>query len=755
MYSSLHVHSMYSLLDGYSTPEENMKRAQAIGLKALAITEHGNQYSWVYYDRLKEKYPNIKILFGVELYETLDTSIKDSRDKRFHLIAIARNEQGRIALNKIITKSNLENFYYRPRVQLSDIIPYANDLVITSACLASKIAREEDYGKCIEYVLEYKKYFPYFYLEMQSHNTADQKIYNLKVLQLAKDTDTPFIITTDSHAATKEDLYYQARHVQIAHDTETMSESYEGCYLQSEEEIYETLTDNIGEDNIRIGLENTNKIADLCDVVKMPFQDPQLPTYPLPEGFESNYQYLKFLIEEGWVERGIDKLSKEEQKVYRDRVDYELSVIHHMKFDGYFLVVRDFVQYAKTHNNKMGAARGSCAGSLVCFLIGMTNINPIKYGLIFERFLNPERVSLPDADEDCADRSAIINYLINKYGENRVCQIINFSFITPTVAIKDVGKVLGFKYAEMDSLSKKFSYETFEECVEHNREYLNQHLEYTELLDIVQKLSGRVKTVSTHAGGVGIVDTDITDYMAMKLGTKGEHVISVDKRIIEDIGIIKFDVLGVQTLTMLQEIQTDLGLDDWALDINNPEFENSRSPYELLQSTKTNGVFQVESAGMKDLLGRLQVNSMDELAAVLALYRPDSMPALEEFIACKHDKSLVKYIHPDMKPILENTYGCMIYQEELLDIVRKFGGRSYGKADLFRKAIGKKNKELVKQESDKLYQEIIDNGYSQEIAKAISDDLATKGGLTQYRIFHIIINERGITISKKQRHIMN
>lgn len=343
-------------------------------------------------------------------------------------------------------------------------------------------------------------------------------------------------------------------------------------------------------------------------------------------------------------------------------------------------------------------------------------------------FLNPERVSMPDLDIDVSDRPTVINYLIDKYGENRVCQIINFSYITPVVAIKDVGKILGFKYNEMDKLSKKFSYNTFQECIDNNINYLSEHPEYSELLDIAGKLSGRVKTVSCHAGGVGIVDTDISDYMAMKLGSDGEHVIQVDKRLVEQIGIIKFDILGVQTLKMVQEIQSDLHLSEYDININNPKFANDRSPFELLNKALTNGVFQVESAGMKDLLLRLQATNMEDLSAVLALYRPDSMGALEEFIKCKHDPSLVTYIHPDMKPILESTYGCMIYQEQLLDIVRTFGGRSYGGADLFRKAIGKKNIELVKQESEKLYQEIIDNGYSHEIAKTISEELKTKGG---------------------------
>jgi DNA polymerase-3 subunit alpha len=331
-------------------------------------------------------------------------------------------------------------------------------------------------------------------------------------------------------------------------------------------------------------------------------------------------------------------------------------------------------------------------------------------------------------DIDVSDRPTVINYLIDKYGENRVCQIINFSYITPVVAIKDVGKILGFKYNEMDKLSKKFSYNTFQECIDNNINYLSEHPEYSELLDIAGKLSGRVKTVSCHAGGVGIVDTDINDYMAMKLGSDGEHVIQVDKRLVEQIGIIKFDILGVQTLKMVQEIQNDLHLSEYDININNPKFENDRSPFELLNKALTNGVFQVESAGMKDLLLRLQATNMEDLSAVLALYRPDSMGALEEFIKCKHDPSLVTYIHPDMKPILESTYGQCIYQEQIMEIVRVFGGRSYGGSDKYRKAIGKKMPELVKEESKKLYQEIIDNGYDENIAKAISEELAAKGG---------------------------
>lgn len=728
MYSSLHNHSMYSLLDGYATPEEYLKRAKEVGLNAFCITEHGNAYSWCYFDKLKKDYPEVKMLYGVEFYECFDRNKKDKDSKYFHLIGIARNERGRIALNELITLSELHGKYYRPRITIHDIAPYANDLIVTSACLASKLSREQDYNKCLEYIQEYKSMFPHFYLELQAHgNNEDQAAYNQKILKLAKDTNTKWIITTDSHAATKEDLYYQGRLVQIAHDSETMSESYNDCYLMSEEEIHAVLDNEIGIDVVNIGLANTNEIADLCEEVNMPFQEPKLPTFPLPEGFDDNYTYLKYLVDEGWKVRKFNELDSDAQKEYKERIDYELSIIHQMGFDGYFLIVADFVKWCKDNGNKVGAGRGSCAGSLVCYTIEITNIDPIKYGLIFQRFLNPERVSMPDTDTDVYDRAAVINYLVEKYGEDRVCQVINFSFITAVVALKDVGKILGFPYKEMDKLSKGFIYSTFEECLTHNQEAANNP-RYAELFDIASHLSGRVKTTSIHAGGVGIVDGKITNFMPMKLGPENEHVIQVDKRLVEEIGIIKYDALGVASLGLVQETQNDAGVSDWEIDINNPDFEFDEASYKLLSSAMTNGVFQVESAGMKDLLLRLQPKDLSQISAVLALYRPDSMGALEEYIECSKHPEKVTYIHPDMEPILKETFGCMIYQEQLLDIVRKFGGRSYGGADLFRKAIGKKNIELVKQESAKLYQEIIDNGYSEELAKQISDELSTKGG---------------------------
>ena len=739
MYSSLHNHTYYSLLDGYGSPKEMLDRAKEIGLKAFAITEHGNVYSHIYFDLIKKDYPDIKMIYGCELYECEDITVKDKDNKYFHLICLIRNEQGRKDLNKVITKSNFEGFYFKPRCTVEDIKPYAENFVISSACLASKLARESDFEKCIEYVNEYKEAFPYFFLEMQSHSHQDQCLYNQKILELSKRTNTPFIITTDSHAPKKEDLYYQDKLIQIGRKSSNNdknaienSEVYEGCYMQSEDEIHEIMDSQIGYENVCLGLENTNKVAGLIENVDMPFQKPQLPTFPLPDGYRDNNEFLWHLVRQGWKDRGYDNLSEDEQQVRRTRLNYEMGIIHSMGFDGYFLFVWDFIKAAEKLGIEVGKGRGSAAGSLVCYCCHITDIDPIKYGLIFERFLNPERVGLPDIDTDVGNRDAIIDYLVDKYGEERVCQIINYSYITPTVAITDVGKILGFPYNQMQKLSQKFTFDKWDDCMKANPNLLADNPQYADLFDIAKHLSGRVKTVSIHAGGVGIVDTTINDYMPMKIGTKGEHVIQVDKHYVEDIGIVKFDLLGVATLNLVKEIKDDLHLDPWDYDINNPEFENDRPTYELLASGKTNGVFQVESAGMKDLLIRLKPKleqlDFEVISVILALYRPDSMGALDEYVEMATGGSRPPSIHPDMDEILKDTNYCMIYQEQLLDIVKKFGGRTYGGADLFRKAIGKKIVELVQKESEILRGEIVANGYPKEIADKIANELSQKGG---------------------------
>lgn len=733
MSTQLHLHSYYSLLDGYGSPQEYFERAKEIGLRGFAVTDHGVEYGWYYFDQMKKEYPEIKVLYGVEAYECFDRTVQDKSSKYFHLILIAKNERGRIAINKLITLSNTEGFYYKPRLQLSDIAPYADDLIVSSACLASKLSKTEDYNQCVEYVKEYKSVCPEFYLEIMPHDNPEQEEYNKKVIQLAKDTNTEIIITNDCHAARKEDLYYQGRFVQIAHDSETMSEAYEGCYMMSDEEIHEVLDKYIDSKDVDKYLANTDMILDKCDVVNMPFGEPQLPDFPLPDGFNDNDEYLKFLVEEGWIQRGFDKFNEEKQKLYRERLDYELSTIIELGFQGYFLILQDAINYCKSHGQMIGQGRGSAGSSLVCYLLNITNVDPVKYDMPFSRFLNRERISWPDVDTDLADRDFVIKYLQEKYGRENVCQILNISYITPVMAIKDTARVLGFSYSESNNIAKTFVYPTFEECLDKNPD-IAKNPRYKELLDIASHICGRPRQVGCHAGGVCVGAREISYYGATKLTADGGEVIQMDHNMAESCSLVKYDMLGVATLGLLQEIQQDVGFDLWDFDINNPDFENDQEAYDIICQGKTNGIFQLESAGLTDLSMRAKPRNIIDLAAIISLYRPDSMGEIENYLACKNDPSKIKYIHPDMGQIMDVTYGSCIFQEQVMAITRVFGGRTDGGADKFRKAIAKKDKTLVLQEADKLYQEIINNGYEESVAKAIRDDMAEKGGYGSTKI---------------------
>ena len=396
-YFSIHNHTEFSIKDGFGHVEEMLDRAKEIGLTGIAFTEHGNVMSAPYACKIKDKYKELKIVYGVEFYECFDINIQDKDNKYFHLIALAKNEKGRIAINTLITNSEFYGKYFKPRIDLNMIreLGCGKQLIVSSACLASKLSREKDYNKCIEYIKEYKEVFPYFYLEMQSHSHIDQEEYNKKILKLSKDTNTPFVITTDSHAPTKEMLEFQARHVQISQDKETMSESYEGCYVQTVEEIHEIMDRQIGYENVEIGLEETNKILNIIEDVNVPFQDPKLPNFPLPKGMNTTCEYVRSICEKGWYERGFDKLNENEQKKRRDRLEYELGIINKMGFNGYFLIVWGAINWGNENGVEFGRGRGSGAGSIVCYLMHLTDIDPIEYGLIFERFLNPERVGLP------------------------------------------------------------------------------------------------------------------------------------------------------------------------------------------------------------------------------------------------------------------------------------------------------------------------------------------------------------------------
>lgn len=728
MPSSLHTHSNYSLLDGYSSPEENLKRASELGLKAIAITEHGEVTSWPYYSELKGKYPNVKLLYGIEAYECEDREVKDKNSKYWHLIIIAKNEAGRQAVNRLSTLGHLHGFYSRPRITKEDIAKEdTNNLIILSACLASRLSKTDDYDTCVKLVQEYKSLFPHYYLEVQAHANSEQAKYNQKIMRLANDTHTKVVVTNDVHAATKEDLYYQDHFLRIAHDTETATEIYEGCYFMSRDEQHRILDSQIGYEAAEWCINNTDEVADLCDDVDMPWHEPELPKIEIPPQYSNSAAYLKDLVKEGWKKRCIDKFDVEKQKIYRKRVDDELFVIEKKDFCDYFLILVDYINWCKKNDVIVGPGRGSAAGSLVCYLIGITQLDSIKYELDFGRFLTIERKDLPDVDVDVSDRAKVVEYLTQKYGEDRVVQVMNIVYTTPVTSIQDVGKVLGFPYAEIRKISEKFVQKTWKDCLEANPEVV-ENPKYRELLDIASHINGRLRGYGIHAGGVIVCRHPYYEYIGIRHGTDGEHVISVDKVMDEKIGLVKFDILGVASLVAIDEAKREDNIPDWEIDINNPEFENDKTTYDLICSGRTDNLFQIESSGMKDLVAQLQPRSIEELSALIALYRPDAMPSIPTYVDCKYHPEHIHYFHPDMEPIFRSTYGVNIYQEQSMKLTKVFGGRNDAGADRMRKCLAKKKPEKVKEEVELLHDEIIANGYDKATAEYICNELSTKGG---------------------------
>lgn len=716
------------MLDGFSSPEENLKRASELGLKAIAITEHGEVTSWPYYSELKDKYPDVKLLYGIEAYECEDREVKDKNSKYWHLIIIAKNEAGRQTVNRLSTLGHLHGFYSRPRITKEDIAKEdTNNLIILSACLASRLSKTDDYDTCVKLVQEYKSLFPHYYLEVQAHANSEQAKYNQKIMRLANDTHTKVVVTNDVHAATKEALYYQDYFLRIAHDTETAAEIYEECYFMSRREQHEVLDGQIGYDAAEWCINNTDEIADLCDYVDMPWHEPELPKIEIPPQYSNSAAYLKDLVKEGWKKRGIDKFDVEKQKIYRKRVDDELFVIEKKDFCDYFLILVDYINWCKKNDVIVGPGRGSAAGSLVCYLIGITQLDSIKYELDFGRFLTIERKDLPDVDVDVSDRAKVVEYLTRKYGEDRVVQVMNIVYTTPVTSIQDVGKVLGFPYAEIRKISEKFVQKTWKDCLEANPE-VAENPRYKELLDIAEHINGRPRGYGIHAGGVIVCRHPYYEYIGIRHGADGEHVISVDKVMDEKIGLVKFDILGVASLVAIDEAKREDNIPDWEIDINNPEFENDKASYDLICSGRTDNLFQIESSGMKDLVAQLQPRSIEELSALIALYRPDAMPSIPTYVDCKYHPEHIHYFHPDMEPIFRSTYGVNIYQEQSMKLTKVFGGRSDAGADRMRKCLAKKKSEKVKEEVELLHDEILANGYDKATAEYICNELSTKGG---------------------------
>ena len=522
-------------------------------------------------------------------------------------------------------------------------------------------------------------------------------------------------------------MKYQDVFVRIANDRETAAEIYDGCYFMSDAEIHAVLDKQIGADAVDRCLQNTDGVADLCESISMPWHEPELPKIQIPLQYASSAAYLRDLVKQGFASRGCDKFGAEKQRIYKQRVKEELEVIEKKDFCDYFLILVDYISWCRKNGIIVGPGRGSACGSLVCYLIGITELDSIKYDLDFGRFLTIERKDLPDVDVDVSDRAPVVEYLTNKYGEDRVVQVMNIVFTTPVTSIRDVGRILGFPYAEMQKISKGFVQKTWRDCLDANPD-VAENQRYAELLDYAGRITGRPRGYGIHAGGVIVCRQPYYEYIGIRHGQDGEHVISVDKIMDERIGLVKFDILGVASLVAINEAMEEDHIDPWEININNPAFEHDKASYDLICSGKTDNIFQIESSGMKDLVAQLQPRSMEELSALIALYRPDAMPSIPTYVENKKHPEKVTYFHPDAKPIFEKTYGVNIYQEQSMKITKVFGGRSDAGADRMRKCLAKKKPEKVKEEVELLHKEILDHGYDDKTANVICDELSTKGG---------------------------
>lgn len=746
-YSPIHSHDFYSILDGHSSPREILQRCTELGIKTVSTTNHGNQFSWYYYAKLKKEFPNIKMLYGVEFYECLDHTVGDADNKYFHLVILAKNKRGLKAINELITKSNFEGFYYKGRIDLEQLKPYGKDLICSSACLGSKLSKEKDYNKCIEYVKEYKEVFgDGFFLEMQSHSSKDQIEYNKKIMKLSADTNTPYIITNDNHYTHKEDQEAHAKFISINRDnadTENLEEIYEDCYIHSVDEIYEIMNKSgLSEDEITIGLENTNKISDMCDA-EIEFGNPILPKLEIPSGFNSEIEYFQFLLMNGWKKRILsrtkdglyyDEYNKpHELREYTDRLKEEFNTMNDMGFLGYHLIVEEFVNWAKGKDIPTSPSRGSCGGSLINYILEITNVEPIANGLLFSRYLNKERVSNPDIDSDFSSRGRIrvFNHIKEVYGEDYVAQIINFAYITPKVSIKDAGRILYKPIKDMEFLSEFMVEKTIEKSIEVNisneklRELMILH---QDVIDLAIKFQNRPRNLSTNACGTIISSKPISDYCGMLRGEEGEQILQVDKIICEDLGMVKMDLLGLKTLDIIEDTMLQIG--KTFKDIDKIPLDDKET-YEFLAKGKLSGVFQLEGNNMTKFFMKLKPKNLEDVCAGISLYRPGAMQYIDNYLIWKEDNSKIIYKTPLQENALKPTYGAMVYQEQVQQILGDLAGFSYAQGDLVRRGMAKKHPEYIDAQKDNFIygnkelgiKGCVNNGISEEVAIELFEEM--------------------------------
>jgi DNA polymerase-3 subunit alpha len=720
----LHLHTEYSLLDGVGKIDEYIDRAKELGMKAIAITDHGNMFGAVeFYKKALAK--GIKPIIGMEAY-LAEYSMEEKKGKNFHIILLAKNEKGYKNLMKLSSIAYEKGFYYRPRIDKNILREYSEGIIALSACMQGEISQaliENDNEKAKNIALEYKEIFGEdFYIEIQANGIAEQKILNEKLYQIAKECEIEVVGTNDVHYvyhgdSELQDIVFCIQTGKKLNDTDRMKIETDELYMKSKEEIFEELG------KYDRALENSINIAEKCNV-EIKFGEFKFPQYDIPNEFENPKKYLEFLVKKGIIHRYGENINEEIEK----RVEYELEIINKMGYEEYFIVVWDFIHYAKSKNIPIGPGRGSAAGSIVAYALGITELDPIKYNLIFERFLNPERISMPDIDIDiCQERRhEVIEYVTNKYGMNKVAQIITFGTMKARAAIRDVGRVMDIPLSKVDKIAKliPFNVNLITALSEINelKKIYDSDSEVKKLIDISIRIEGKVRHSSIHAAGIVITKNDLIEDVPIYYDTKSSiYSTQYQMKELEALGLLKMDFLGLRNLTIIQRTLDYIAEDTGEkLDINKVELDNEKV-YKLLQRGDTLGIFQLESSGITKLIKRLKPNRFEDIIALLALYRPGPLGSgmVDDFIKAKNGEIEIKYPDDTLKDVLEETYGVILYQEQVMKIASIMANYSMGEADLLRRAMGKKQIEVMEENREKFVKRAMENGYTEEKARYI------------------------------------
>ena len=732
-FTHLHVHSSYSLLDGSGKIPEMVARVKELGMDSIALTDHGVMYGVIdFYKEAKKQ--GIHPVLGSEIYLSRSMEerfIQKGEARYYHLVLLAENDTGYHNLMKLVSLGFTEGYYYKPRVDYEVLEKYHEGIIALSACLAGEVSRNlrlSQYEEAKQAALRYEGIFGKgnFFLEMQDHGYAEQKLVNQGMLRLHEETGIPLVVTNDIHYTYKEDA--KAHDILLCLQTgkKLMDEDrmrYPGgqFYIKSEEEMEELFP------YAKEALENTAKIAKRCQV-NITFGEYHLPKYPVPEGYTA-HSYLEELCL-----KGLEKRYGESRQENKDRLYYELNTISDMGFVDYFLVVWDYIHFAKTHGIAVGPGRGSAAGSIVAYAIGITDVDPMEHQLLFERFLNPERVTMPDIDVDFEyeRRQEVIDYVGKKYGKEQVSQIITFGTLAARGVIRDVGRVLDIPYAKCDQLAKLVPNElnmTLEKALSVSKELKNLYdteEETRQMIDMCLRLEGLPRHSSMHAAGVVIAGSPVSDYVPLSRGSDGSITTQFTMTTIEELGLLKMDFLGLRTLTVIQDalrfIEENHGV---KLDLDKLPYDDAKV-YAMLSKGDCAGVFQLESAGMVNFMKRLQPSCLDDIIAGVALYRPGPMDFIPDYIAGKKNPATVHYDCKEMESILQNTYGVIVYQEQVMQIVRDLAGFTMGGSDLLRRAMSKKKTSVMEEARQSFVYGNAKEGIAGCISKGISEEVANR-----------------------------